>query len=82
MIVSDPDLTIFRGFKYGHARILSQMQIEITEVEKELFKLDTSDATNPITESRLRTTGFEKGGDTTQTDLIHKLHLKILEYGI
>jgi len=81
MIASDPDLTIFRGFKYSHARILSQLQVEITKIEEELFELDESDAKNPITKSRLRITGFEKGGDTTQTDLIHELYLKILEYG-
>ena len=81
MIASSPDLTIFRGFKYGHTRVLTHMQVELTKMEEELFELDESDAKNPTTEIRLRTTGFEKGGDTKQTDLIDRFYDKALKYG-
>ncbi|TVY83149.1 hypothetical protein LSUE1_G002655 [Lachnellula suecica] len=77
---SHTDFTIFRGFKNGHVRALLHLEVELTELEKELSKLDDADSTSPITKYRLRNTMMEEGWDTSQTELIHKLRLKLVEY--
>lgn len=81
MIACDSDLMIFRGFKYIHCRLLLHLEVEMTELEKELFALDKSDAKSPITVDRLKKTGFEEGGDRTQSDLLHRIWIKTIEYG-
>lgn len=44
---SSDDVLMFRGFKKAHARILSRMQSEITEIENELESIDKEHDSDP-----------------------------------
>jgi hypothetical protein len=74
-------LAMHRGFKHCHNRILLQLEVQITELEKELYKLDKEDAANPDKEWRLKSTKLEKGWDTAQEELIGELTSKLIKYG-
>jgi hypothetical protein len=81
ILSSNDDWAIFRGFKEIHARILSQLQVELTELEKELRELDKGDE-HTATRYRLRMTVPHKDGmDTVQRDLLDKIKAKTKEYG-
>ncbi|CZR51637.1 uncharacterized protein PAC_01514 [Phialocephala subalpina] len=79
-VSSDPDFSIVRAFKTIHNRIILQYEVEITELEKALFKLDTEDEINPQMVHRLRRTKHKEGWDSRQRDLLKELRTKIIEY--
>jgi hypothetical protein len=81
LISCDDSLSMHRSFKYCHSRGLLHLEVQITELEKELYKLDREDAANPDMTYRLRSTKHEKGWDAAQADLIDKLMAKLKEYG-
>jgi hypothetical protein len=70
-----------RNFKYCHNRILLQLEVQITELEKKLYNLDKEDAADPDREHRLKWTEHEEGWDAAQAKLIDMLTSKLKEYG-
>jgi hypothetical protein len=75
-ISSDNDFAVFRGFKYFHYRILLELEVEITEMERELWALDHADEADP--DMRYRLQGMlphEEGYDTG------RIKEKVKEYG-
>jgi hypothetical protein len=81
-MTSDNDFAPLRGFKYCHYRILLERQVEITELERQLFELDESDAANPDMHYRLRKMlKHKEGWDTGRIDLMRELTEKLKEYG-
>jgi hypothetical protein len=81
LVASDDELGICRGFKHCHTRVLNQLQIQITEMEKELLVLDKSDVGNPDTKHRLRRTKHKDGWDNTLNERIEELRVKLNQYG-
>ena len=81
LISCDDSFSMHRGFKYLHSRGLLHLEVQITELEKELYKLDREDAANPDMIYRLRSTKHEKDWDAAQADLMDKLMAKLKEYG-
>jgi hypothetical protein len=81
-ISSDNDFAVFRGFKYCHYRILLELEVEITEMERALWDLDKADEANPDMTYRLRgMLPHEDGWDTGRIELMASLKEKIKEYG-
>jgi len=78
---SDDDFAIFRAFNQCHCRILTQLEVEITEIEKQLLELDRADEANPSMEYRLRKSKHKEGWDTAQRDLLREMQLKLKDYG-
>jgi hypothetical protein len=78
---SDDDLAIFRRFDQVRFRLLLQLEIEMTELEKELFDLDHKDAVDPNRNHRLIRTKHLNGWDNTQRELLDKVRNKLKEYG-
>lgn len=75
-----------RRFGTTRFRILLHLQVEITELEKQLDELDLSDSnTGPDSETdyryRLRINEWHEGWDRKQKDLIQTLKEKLSEYG-
>jgi Family of unknown function (DUF6594) len=81
LVSCDDSFAMHRSFKRLHNRLLLQLETEITELEKELDKLDKEDAADPAREYRLRSTKHEEGWDTTQVVLFSKIKSKLNEYG-
>ena len=79
---SSDDLYIFRGFKRVHARILLQLEVEISQLAKDLDKLDKEDDADPNMWYRLSNTEDDKDWDPRQRDLINELRGKINAYGM
>jgi hypothetical protein len=82
LVSSDNDFTIFRGFKRLHARILLQLEVEISELLKALDKLDKEDYADRAMRYRLTKTKHDKNWDSTQHDLLGQLREKLKEYGM
>ena len=80
-ISCDDSLAMHRAFKYCHNRVILQLEVEITELEKQLYTLDKEDKADPEREHRLQWTEHEEGWDTAQVELIAKLKFKLKEYG-
>ena len=70
-----------RSFSYCHTRLLLQLQVEVTELEKALFDLDKKDEANPAMNYRRISTKHKENGDTEHTDLMTELKAKLKEYG-
>jgi len=81
LISCDDDLAMHRGFKYCHNRLLLQLEVQITELEKDLYKLDKEDEVDPEREHRLRWTEHEEQWDTEKMELLDKLTAKLKDYG-
>lgn len=81
LISCDVDLAMHRSFKYCHSRVLLHLEVQITELEKDLYKLDKKDEADPEREHRLRWTEHEADWDTEQVKLLGKLISKLKEYG-
>jgi len=77
---SNDSFAVFRRFGTLSARALIQLQIELTELEEELHKLDKSDEASPRLNKRLR--GYEgfEGWDKDQRELVGKVQTKLSEY--
>ncbi|KAE8441481.1 hypothetical protein EG329_004905 [Mollisiaceae sp. DMI_Dod_QoI] len=71
---------VFRRFGRISARLLVQLEIDLTDLERELDNLDKKDASSPLVEPRLR--GFERfpEDDGSQREVLEKIHKKICEY--
>lgn len=80
LISCSDSLAMHRSFKYCHNRILLQLEVQITELEKKLYKLDKEDAADPDREHRLKWTEHENGWDTAQEELIGELTSKLMKY--
>lgn len=81
LISIDDSLAMHRSFKYCHNRVLLHLEVQITELEKELYKLDKEDAADPNMAYRLGSTRHEEGWDDAQVKLLDKLISKLKEYG-
>jgi hypothetical protein len=81
LISCDDSLAMHRGFKYCHNRVLLLLEVQITELEKELYKLDKADSADPSKAWRLKSTKYEENWDATQEKLIDKLISKLKVYG-
>lgn len=74
---------MFRRFGTAHCRILLHLQVEITDLIKELDQLDVADSDEDGgTLYRLRRNEWYEGWDRTQKDLLEKLQEKLSVYGI
>jgi len=82
MVSSSDDLSMFRGFKRSHARILLHLEVQISELEKELDKLDKEDVANPAMRYRLTKTKpkHDENWDPKQYNLMEQLCQKLKEY--
>ena len=78
---SDDSFKIFRKFGKCHTRLLLHLQFEIDELSKELNELDRSDAADENMEYRLQGVEHAENWDNTQQDLLHKIKVKLFEYG-
>jgi hypothetical protein len=80
-INSDDSFANFRRFGYLSARVLVHLELELTELEQELDKLDNSDAASDVLKKRLN--GYEKfhGWNEDQKKLVDKIRRKYIEYG-
>ncbi|TVY91318.1 hypothetical protein LAWI1_G004589 [Lachnellula willkommii] len=77
---SNDDWAIFRRFGYLSTRVLNQLQIELTDLEKELNDLDDKDAADPLMKKRLR--GYEGfgGWNNSQLELLSRIRQKLSEF--
>ena len=80
-ISCDDSLAMHRSFKCCHNRVLVQLEVQITELEKKLYILDKEDAADPDRIHRLQWTEHEEGWDPAQVKLIDELKSKLKEYG-
>jgi len=80
-ISSDDDFANHRRFKTLHNRLLLHREVELTELEKELHERDKKDEENPAFRHRLRKEIHKEGMDTTKTEFLNLLRVKLLEYG-
>lgn len=80
-INSDDTFANFRRFGLLSARILVQLQIDLTELEKKLHEIDAADAASPTMKFRLN--GYENfnGWNTEQSELVSKIREKWCQYG-
>jgi hypothetical protein len=76
----DDTHAVFRRFGRLSARVLLQMEIDLTDLENELNELDAADAADPV--MRLRLLGRERfeGWDEKQRELVTKIEKKLLDY--
>ena len=83
MISSSKDLIMFRGFKRAHIRILLHLEVQISELVKELDKLDQEDSANPAMRYRLTKSKpkHDENWDPKQHRLMELLCQKLKEYG-
>lgn len=72
---------MIRCFGYCHTRLLLQLQVEVTELEKALFTLDKKDEANPAMKNRRRSTKHKENADTEYKELMSELKTKLKEYG-
>jgi len=83
---SDSDTALVRRFGQLHARILLYKQVELTELEARLDKLDKEDEGTPGEDSngwKLRHSISLKGGHMNEErrDLVKEIDEKLEEYG-
>lgn len=77
---SNDSFAVYRRFGELSARTLVQLEIDLTDLEKEQRELDTKDAADKVLEKRLRGyEGFHKW-DKAQRELGAKTHAKLCEY--
>lgn len=92
---SDPNFLQYRGFKYLHSRVLSNLQYEIQQLEDELDRLDNWDHDHQDQERRLVCLEndilyqrcdqfpeeFQLEFERTRPEVLADLRRKLLEYG-
>jgi hypothetical protein len=81
LLSADDDLMMFRGFRRIHSRVLLQMEVEITQLENALDKLDKEDDADPNMWYRLSNTEHDEDWDPRQKELFDQLLTKLKEYG-
>ncbi|KAH9224954.1 hypothetical protein DL95DRAFT_452680 [Leptodontidium sp. 2 PMI_412] len=79
-IATNDGYQVYRGFNSGHIRLLLKYEVEITELEKRLEKLDEGDIANPDMTYRLRNTRHEPHWDTERRELENDLEAKLMKY--
>ncbi len=89
--MSGSDWSIYRRFRYLHNRLILQLGLEITELEKDLAELDKKDAAREEVawaaglragpEFALRIPIFDKEPATEQMKLFEKIRIRIVKYG-
>lgn len=79
-INSHDNNAIFRRFGRMSARTLVQLQIDLTELEEDLDKLDHNDASDPIHKWRLHGLENYNGWNEDQRNIVAKLQTKLCEY--
>jgi hypothetical protein len=79
-INSNDNFAVYRRFGQLSARILTQLEIDLTELEKKQCELDDKDAADTVMKHRLR--GYEDipGWTSAQRDLQSEIYKKLLEY--
>jgi DNA-binding transcriptional regulator GbsR (MarR family) len=77
---SNDNWAIFRRFGHLSTRALVQLQIELTDLEKEMKTLDDEDAADPRMKKRLR--GYEgfEGWNNSHLELLSRVRQKLCEY--
>lgn len=79
---SSDSFGIYRKFGHCHARLLAIHMSNITEMETELFDMDSSDELGgKATDWRLKNRYHRNGLDTTKRDLQERLEKELLTYG-
>jgi ATP/maltotriose-dependent transcriptional regulator MalT len=78
---SDEDFGICRRFQQLRWRRILQLQVELTELEKELECLDKADFENKDRKHRLRRTLYKDGWNAEQEVLFEKIDIKQKKYG-
>jgi len=78
---SDEDFGICRRFAKLRWRRILHLQVELTELEKELEDLDRADFENKDRKHRLRRTLHKEEWNTEQKDLFAKIDTTQKEYG-
>lgn len=76
----DDTHAVFRRFGRLSARVLLQMEIDLTDLENELDKLDAADAADPVMQLRLLGRERFDGWDEKQRELMAKIEKKLLSY--
>jgi hypothetical protein len=71
---------IYRRFGQSHSRILVMYMTDITNIEKQLDKLDQQDSKSDSTMYRLKTSYHREGLDARKRDLLTLLEQKLLAY--
>ncbi len=79
---SDNSFAVFRRFGQLSSRLLVQMQVDLTDLEKKLHALDNADASSPMMKWRLR--GFENFPEWNdeQQKLANEIRIKLRDYCI
>ena len=82
------DFSLYRGFRYLHARVLLDLQDEVAVLEQELNDLDRDDKQGDMDRQRtLRSRAFDmhdakkQQGSRTRRDVLKEIRAKLLEYG-
>ena len=83
-IDSDVDTALFRRFGILHARILLYMEVELTELEARLAKLDEDDTAEEETEWKVVNSIHHKNGrkNDDRKALVDELKGKLAVYGM
>ena len=83
-IDSDVDTVLFRRFGTSHARALLYMQVELTELEARLAKLDEDDTAKEETEWKVANSIHHKNGrkNDDRKALVDEFTEKLMAYGM
>jgi hypothetical protein len=79
---SDNDFVVFRSFKRLHARILLELEVEVSQLEKVLDKQDKEDDADDKMWYRISNTTDDTGADPPQRELLARVRAKLKEYGM
>jgi len=78
---SADSFAIYRRFGVSHCRILVQLEIEITQLEKYLSEIDRQDSADESMAWRLHTTEFPDSHNSPKKEVLEQLKSKLLVYG-
>ncbi|KAG9229597.1 hypothetical protein BJ875DRAFT_522616 [Amylocarpus encephaloides] len=77
---SSSSVRMFRRFGEEHARLLLHLQVEITNIKKELNELDDKDSKPGGCGQRLKAANWGEKWDAAQVNLLERLRVKLLQY--
>lgn len=82
---SDQNFMLYRSFRLSHCRVLSGLQHEVEQLEKELHRLDAEDNTEPHVLRLCSKVQDEEDSPVAPARsrplVLSKLKAKLLEYG-
>lgn len=78
---SDDILAIYRSFKQINARVLLALELELNELEKELFALELTYVEDPKNQHLLTGISRKEGEDKRHKELLQTMKERIKEYG-